>query len=59
MNALKTRASASQIVVGTDAPFFEVAPTVAGLQASGFTGQELRAVERDNALKLLPSLAGN
>jgi predicted TIM-barrel fold metal-dependent hydrolase len=57
MGALKTLASASQIVFGTDAPFFDVAPTVAGLQSSGFTAQELRAVERDNALKLLPSLA--
>lgn len=57
MGALKTLASASQIVFGSDAPFFDVAPTVAGLQGSGFTPQELRAVERDNALTLLPSLA--
>ncbi len=56
MGALKTLASASQIVFGTDAPFFDVAPTVAGLQASGFTAAELRAVERDNALSLLPTL---
>ena len=53
MGALKALATSSQILFGTDAPFFEVAPTVAGLQASGFTPQELRAVERDNALKLL------
>jgi predicted TIM-barrel fold metal-dependent hydrolase len=56
MGALKTLASASQIVFGSDAPFFDVAPTVAGLQASGFTTAELRAVERDNALRLLPAL---
>lgn len=56
MGALKTLATASQIVFGSDAPFFDVAPTVAGLQNSGFTDAELRAVERDNALKLLPSL---
>ena len=58
MGALKTLATASQIVFGSDAPFFDVAPTVAGLQGSGFTAQELRAVERDNALKLLPGLSG-
>jgi predicted TIM-barrel fold metal-dependent hydrolase len=58
MSALKTLATASQIVFGSDAPFFDIAPTAAGLQASGFTAQELRAVERDNALKLLPSLVG-
>jgi predicted TIM-barrel fold metal-dependent hydrolase len=58
MGALRTLATASQIVFGSDAPFFDIAPTVAGLQTSGFTPQELRAVERDNALKLLPSLVG-
>jgi len=56
MGALKTLASASQIVFGSDAPFFDPAPTVAGLQGSGFTAAELMAVERDNALKLLPAL---
>jgi predicted TIM-barrel fold metal-dependent hydrolase len=58
MGALKTLATASQIVFGSDAPFFDIAPTVAGLQSSGFTPQELRAVERDNTLKLLPNLVG-
>jgi len=58
MGALKTLATASQIVFGSDAPFFDVAPTVTGLQTSGFTAAELRAVERENALKLLPSLVG-
>lgn len=58
MPALKTLASSSQILFGTDAPFFDIAPAVAGLQGSGFTPQELRAVERDNALRLIPSLGG-
>lgn len=57
MGALRTLAPASQIVFGSDAQFFDPAPTVAGLQGSGFTAAELRAVERDNALTLLPSLA--
>lgn len=56
MGALKALASASHIVFGSDAPFFDPAPTVAGLQGSGFTAAELRAVERDNALALLPTL---
>lgn len=57
MAALRTLASSSQILLGSDAPFFDPAPIVSGLQASGFTAAELRAVERDNALKLLPALA--
>lgn len=58
MGALRTLASASQILFGSDAPFFDPAPTVAGLQTSGFTPAELRAVERDNALTLLPAPVG-
>jgi predicted TIM-barrel fold metal-dependent hydrolase len=56
MQALKTLVSTSQIVFGTDMPFFDGAPLVQGLRSSGFTDVELRAVERDNALRLLPSL---
>ena len=56
MNALKTLVPTTQIVFGTDAPFFDGAPQVQGLQASGFTAEELRAIERDNALQLLPRL---
>src|SRR5262245_48853254 len=56
MNALKTLVPTSQIVFGTDAPFFDGAPQVAGLQASGFTADALRGIERDNALNLIPRL---
>jgi predicted TIM-barrel fold metal-dependent hydrolase len=52
MQALKTLAGASHIVFGTDAPFFEVGPIVEGLKTAGFTADELRGVERDNALAL-------
>jgi hypothetical protein len=44
----------SQIVFGTDAPFVDGVPQVAGLQKSGFTAQELRGIEREHALTLLP-----
>ena len=54
MAALKTLVPTSQIVFGTDAPFFDGAPQVQGLQRAGFTAEELRAVERDNTLRLLP-----
>ena len=54
MGALKTLVPLSQIVFGTDAPFFDQAPQIAGLQRAGFSAAELRGVERDNALALLP-----
>ena len=54
MQALKTMVPLSQILFGTDAPFFDGAPQIAGLQNSGLTPEELRAIERENALKLLP-----
>lgn len=57
MQGLKTLVPVSQILFGTDAPFFDGGPQQQGLRASGFTPVELRAVERGNALKLLPRLA--
>jgi predicted TIM-barrel fold metal-dependent hydrolase len=57
MQALKALVLTKQIVFGTDAPFFDGAPQAAGLRGSGFTAEELRAVERDNALALLPKYA--
>jgi predicted TIM-barrel fold metal-dependent hydrolase len=54
MQALKTLVSAAQIVFGTDAPFFDGAPIVDGLRTSGLSEAEIRAVERDNFLRLLP-----
>jgi len=56
MNGLKTLVPTSQILFGTDAPFFDGAPQVAGLQTAGFTADELRGVERENAARLLPRL---
>ena len=58
MAALKTLVPTTQIVFGTDAPFVDGAPQVAGLQTAGFTAEELRAIERDNATRLVPRLRG-
>lgn len=56
MQALKTLVSTPQIVFGTDAPFFDGAPVVQGLRSSGFSAGEIQAIERDNALRLVPRL---
>jgi 6-methylsalicylate decarboxylase len=58
MSALKTLVPTTQIVFGTDAPFFNGAPQMQGLQTSGFSAEELRAIERDNAVRLIPRLNG-
>jgi predicted TIM-barrel fold metal-dependent hydrolase len=57
MQALKTLVGVPQIVFGTDAPFFDGAPQLAGLQTAGFSAAELARVERSNALALLPRFA--
>lgn len=54
MQALKTLVPISQILFGTDGPFFDGAPQAQGLQNSGFTKEELRGIESENALALLP-----
>jgi predicted TIM-barrel fold metal-dependent hydrolase len=53
MQALKTLVPVSQILFGTDAPFFEGGPQLQGLRASGFTEGELVSIERGNARRLL------
>jgi predicted TIM-barrel fold metal-dependent hydrolase len=56
MQALKTLVPTSQILFGTDAPFVDGGPQVQGMQAAGFSADELRGVERENALQLIPRL---
>ena len=46
--------SISQVLYGTDFPFRTSIEHVEGLKGCGFSSPELRAIERDNALKLLP-----
>jgi predicted TIM-barrel fold metal-dependent hydrolase len=51
--ALKSLVGTSQIVFGTDYPFAPIINAANGLQDCGFSADELRAIERDNALRLL------
>lgn len=57
MTALRDIAPVTQILFGTDYPFRTSLEHVDGLRQSGvFNAAELRAVERSNALALLPAL---
>jgi predicted TIM-barrel fold metal-dependent hydrolase len=57
MQALKTIAGTSQIVFGTDYPFGgDAAKHLQGLQSCGLNAEELRGIQRENALKFLPKL---
>jgi len=58
MTALRQLIGMSQIIFGTDFPFGRSANIAAGLEESGvFTAEELRAIDRGNALRLLPKFA--
>jgi len=52
--ALKSFVGVSQILFGSDYPFGDPAQVARGMEHCGFTVEELRAIDRDNALKLLP-----
>jgi predicted TIM-barrel fold metal-dependent hydrolase len=55
MGALSKVVPVSQILFGTDCPYSNIEADVNGLQASGvFTAADLRAIGRDNALRLFP-----
>jgi predicted TIM-barrel fold metal-dependent hydrolase len=54
--ALLKVAPLSQILFGTDYPFRTAAEVNGGLTAQRFPAKDLRAIERDNALRLLPGL---
>ncbi|WP_427307004.1 amidohydrolase family protein [Cupriavidus sp. H39] len=56
MGILKLVVPPTQIVFGSDYPWVEPAKIVAGLQTSGLTAQELQAVLRDNAFRVMPEL---
>jgi predicted TIM-barrel fold metal-dependent hydrolase len=53
LQALKNLVGASQIVYGTDFPFVNASATSTGVDQSGFTQEELRGINRENALKFL------
>jgi len=48
--------SVSQILFGSDYPYMEGEEQVMGLIDYGFSASDLRAIDRDNALRLLPRL---
>jgi predicted TIM-barrel fold metal-dependent hydrolase len=54
--ALMKIVTPSQVLFGTDFPFRDGAEEIGGLAAFQFRPEELRAIERDNALKLIPTL---
>jgi len=54
MQGIAKLAGTSQIVFGTDYPFGNGITTAEGLRSVGFTETQLRAVDRDNALRILP-----
>jgi 6-methylsalicylate decarboxylase len=56
--ALMKLASVSHVLFGTDFPFRPGAEAVTGIAEFKFDPADLRAIERDNALALLPRLRG-
>ena len=57
IQSLKLLVGMSQVVFGTDYPFGNSANTAAALQRVGLTADELRGIDRDNALRMMRKLA--
>jgi len=57
MQSLKMIVTAAQIVFGTDFPWGNPGKIAAGLQGCGFTAEELRGIDRENAVRILPKYA--
>jgi predicted TIM-barrel fold metal-dependent hydrolase len=56
MTALTKVVPISQVLFGTDYPYRTSLDHVVGLSGCGFTSEQLQAIERDNAIRLLPRL---
>jgi len=54
IQALRAFIPLSQVLFGSDNPYVPIAATATGLDRYGFTADELRAINRDNALRLFP-----
>jgi predicted TIM-barrel fold metal-dependent hydrolase len=57
LQALAKLAGSSQIVFGSDFPFGGASPILSiaeGLKTCGFTPEELRGIDRENAVRILP-----
>jgi predicted TIM-barrel fold metal-dependent hydrolase len=59
MAALRVMAEASHILFGSDYPFVKVAEGVKHIQANEMSSAERQAIERDNAITLLPRLGAS
>ncbi len=57
MAALRAYVPNAHILLGTDSPFGPMSPTIDQLEALGLPKTELRAIERDNTVALMPQLA--
>lgn len=60
MQGIARLAGASQIVFGSDYPFGGAAPIASiaeGLKTCGFTQEEMRGINRENAVRILPKYA--
>ena len=53
MQSLKMLVGASQIVFGTDYPFGNSANIAAALQKTGLSADDLRAIDRENAVRMM------
>ena len=58
VQSLKMLVGASQIVFGTDYPFGNSSNIGSALQKVGLTPEELRGVDRENAVRMLPKYRG-
>jgi predicted TIM-barrel fold metal-dependent hydrolase len=57
MQGMKKLAGVSQLVFGTDVPYGTSAAIGRNLESCGLTKEELRAIDRENAVKILPKYA--
>ncbi len=55
MSSLRELVPATQILFGTDYPYRTPEETAKGLRSCGFSEAELRSIDCDNALQLLPA----
>ena len=56
LDALLRIAPVSQVLYGSDFPFRDGLETVDGLRAYKFSAADLRTIERDNALRIMPAI---
>lgn len=56
LSSLLQLVSVSQVMYGTDFPFRGCVENVEGLKAYGFGADDLRVIERDNAVRIMPQL---